>query len=63
LCRPIKKKKPITPEEMMQLFKSLNTENRTLKDLRVLAMLAISYMFPLNVVNKDQHVVQCKEEW
>ena len=44
LCRPIKKKKPITPEEMMQLFKSLNTENRTLKDLRVLAMLAISYI-------------------
>ena len=43
LCRPIKKKKPITPEEMIQLFKSLNTENRTLKDLRVLAMLAISY--------------------
>jgi integrase len=43
LCRPIKKNKPITPEEMIQLFKSLNTENRTLKDLRVLAMLAISY--------------------
>jgi hypothetical protein len=40
----LKKKKPITPEEMIQLFKSLNTENRTLKDLRVLAMLAISYI-------------------
>ena len=44
LCRPIKKKKTITPEGMIQLFKSLNTENRTLKDLRVLAMLAISYI-------------------
>ena len=43
LCRPIEKKNPITPEVMIQLFKSLNTENRTLKDLRALAMFAISY--------------------
>ena len=28
---------------MIQLFKSLNTKNRTLKDLRILAMFAISY--------------------
>jgi hypothetical protein len=40
-CRPIKKKKTITPEVMIKLFKRLNTENRTLKDLRVLAMFAI----------------------
>jgi hypothetical protein len=37
LCRPIEKKNPITPEVMIQLFKSLNTENRTLKEQSVFA--------------------------
>jgi hypothetical protein len=31
-----------TPALMIQLFKSLNPENLTLKDLRALAMFAIS---------------------
>jgi hypothetical protein len=41
LLRPIEKKKPITPEVMIQLFKSLNIENRTLKDLRALVIILI----------------------
>jgi hypothetical protein len=41
LRRPIEKKKPITPEVMIQLLKSLNIENRTLKDLRVLVIILI----------------------
>ena len=41
LRRPIEKKKPITPEVMIQLFKSLNIENRTLKDLRALVIILI----------------------
>jgi hypothetical protein len=41
LRRPIEKKKTITPEVMIQLFKSLNIENRTLKDLRALVIILI----------------------
>ena len=41
LRRRIEKKKPITPDVMIQLFKSLNIENRTLKDLRALVIILI----------------------
>ena len=44
LNRPIKKKKPLTADLMKLLFLKFNTVNRTLKELRLLVICALSYL-------------------
>jgi hypothetical protein len=43
LNRPIKKKEPLTTDLMKLLFLKFNTVNRTLKELRLLVICALSY--------------------
>ena len=43
LSRPVKKKDPLTADLMKSLFLKFNTSNRTLKELRLLVVCALSY--------------------